>query len=322
MASNVQEQLEPETAKFVEALEAKGDAPIYTLTPEQARQVLEEAQSLPVDKREVEIEEISIPGLYGDTQLFFFRPPQHEGPLPVIMYFHGAGWIMGSPNTHDRLVRELAVGCESAVVFVHYTRSPEAKYPQPIEECYAAAKYIYENSIKHNLDVSKFVVAGDSVGGNITIGVTMLAKERKGPSIDFQALFYPVTNGELTSESYNKFAEGPWLTKAGMEWFWNAYQPNKDERKKPLASPINADLKQLEGLPSALVITAENDVLRDEGEAYAHKLMQAGVETSAVRILGTMHDFMMLNALAKTEATKTAFAIAIGAIRKALGKTN
>jgi len=235
-----------------------------------------------------------------------------------VMYFHGGGWILGSKNTHDRLIREIANGANVALVFVNYTPSPEAKYPVPIEQAYAATKYIAENGKKMNLDSARLAVVGDSVGGNMATVVAMLAKQRGGPRIAYQVMFYPVTDANFETRSYREFANGPWLTKAAMEWFWNAYAPDVAARKNPTASPLQASLDELSGLPPALVITDENDVLRDEGEAYADKMMQAGVSVTAVRYLGAIHDFVMLNAISDTTAARSAIQLANMTLRNAL----
>ena len=311
--------LEKTINDFIDEIASMGGPPLYKLTPTEARAVLDKVQSFPVEKPIVKIEDKKIPcGPKGEVSIRIIRPQNVTEKLPVIMYFHGGGWILGSAETHDRLVRELAVGSNAAVVFVNYSRSPEAKFPVAIEEAYAATKYIAEHGQEFNLDSSRLVVAGDSVGGNMTIVVNLLAKERKGPKIDFQAIFYPVTSADLNTASYKEFADGPWLTKAAMEWFWNAYEPDVAARKKPLLSPLHATIDQLKGLPPALIITDENDVLRDEGEEFAHRLMQADVPVSAIRILGTNHDFMLLNPLAKTPPTRVAITLANNYLHKAL----
>ena len=311
--------LEKTTEAFIDKLASSGAPPIYKLTPTQARDVIENLQSVMVEKPQVKIEERKIPcGPNGEVSIRILRPQNATEKLPVIMFFHGAGWVMGSANTHDRLVRELTIGANAATVFVNYSRSPETKFPIANEECYAATKYITEHARELNLDASHLAVAGDSVGGNMAIAVTLMAKERDGPKIDYQILFYPVTSAGLNTPSYQQFADGPWLTKPAMEWFWNAYEPDTNKRKNFLLSPLEASIDQLKGLPPALVITAENDVLRDEGEAYAHRLMQAGVVVTAVRFLGTTHDFAMLNALAKTPAAQGAIALASKHLHQAL----
>jgi acetyl esterase len=313
-------RLDPKIRKFIEELDAKGGEPIYKLSPADARKVLENLQSQPVRKLDAKIEDLTIPG--GPTKevsIRIVRPANYAGgPLPVVMYFHGGGWILGSKNTHDRLIREIANGANAALVFVNYTPSPEAKYPVPIEQAYAATKYIAENGKKMNLDSARLAVVGDSVGGNMATVVAMLAKQRGGPRIAYQVLFYPVTDANFETRSYREFANGPWLTKAAMEWFWNAYAPDVAERKNPTASPLQASLDELSGLPPALVITDENDVLRDEGEAYADKMMQAGVSVTAVRYLGAIHDFVMLNAISDTTAARSAIQLANMHLRNAL----
>lgn len=313
-------RLDPKIRMFIEALNAKGGPPLYKLSPADARKVLENIQSQPVKKLDAKIEDLTIPG--GPTKeisIRIVRPANYtSGALPVVMYFHGGGWILGSKNTHDRLIREIANGANVALVFVNYTPSPEAKYPVPIEQAYAATKYIAENGRKMNLDSSRLAVVGDSVGGNMATVVAMLAKQRRGPRIAYQVLFYPVTDANFDTMSYREFADGPWLTKAAMEWFWNAYAPDVAARKNPTASPLQASLDELSGLPPALVITDENDVLRDEGEAYADKMMQAGVSVTAVRYLGAIHDFVMLNPISDTPAARSAIQLANSTLRKAL----
>ncbi|WP_266180368.1 alpha/beta hydrolase [Dyella humicola] len=299
--------LEPATQKFIDGLAAAGGPPIYTLTPDQARKVLDDAQSGPVNVSAAHIEDRTIPvGPKGTTRIRIIRPDDVGGVSPVVMYYHGAGWVMGDVKTHDRLVRELANGTKATVVFVDYDRSPEAQYPIAIEEDYAATKYVAEHAKELNVDASRMAIAGDSVGGNMVAVVSLLDKERKGPAIKAQLLFYPVTDASMSDVSYAQFADGPWLTKAGMKWFWNAYLPDVSKRMDPHVSPLNASLEQLSGLPPALIITDENDVLRDEGEAYARKLSEAGVRVTSTRYSGTIHDFVMLNALADTPAARAA----------------
>jgi acetyl esterase len=311
--------LEPKTQAFLDQLAAAGGPPIYKLTPDQARNVLAGAQSGPVSKPAADIEDrvISV-GPKGSTRIRIIRPHGNKERLPVVMYFHGAGWVMGDVNTHDRLMREIADGAQVAVVFVDYDRSPENHYPVAIEEDYAATKYVAEHPDEFNVDANRLAIAGDSVGGNMTAVVSLLAKERKGPAIRFQLLFYPVTDANFDNGSYNTFADGPWLTKEGMKWFWNAYLPDVSKRKDPHVSPLQASLEQLKGLPPALIITDENDVLRDEGEAYAKKLSEAGVRVTATRYLGTIHDFVLLNAIADTPAPRAAIKQATDALKDAL----
>jgi acetyl esterase len=232
------------------------------------------------------------------------------------VYFHGGGLVLGNFGTHERLVRELAEQTGAAFVFVNDTPSPGAHYPLAIEEAHAATVWLAEHGAQYGLDGTRMAVAGDSVGGDMTAAVTLLAKERGGPATRFQARFYPVT----LADSYDEFADGPWLTRRRMKWFRDAYTPDPARRIEPTASPLLASLEQLADLPPALIITDEADVLRDEGEAYGRKLRQAGVDVTAVRYEGIFHDVMMLNALAETNATQAAIAQAAQALRAALSK--
>ncbi|HEX5573934.1 MAG TPA: alpha/beta hydrolase, partial [Nitrososphaeraceae archaeon] len=207
---------------------------------------------------------------------------------------------------HERLVREIANKANVVVVFVNYILSPEAKYPTALEQVYAVANWVAQNGQSINVDSSRLAVVGDSVGGNLTAALTLLAKERGGPSIRFQVLFYPVTDSNFDTSSYRKYAEGYWLTREGMKWFWNNYTSNETNRKEPTVSPLQASIEQLSGLPPGLLINGENDVLCDEGEAYALKLLRAGVRMTAVRYHGTIHDFVMLNPITNDPAPRGA----------------
>jgi acetyl esterase len=311
--------LDPQVASFLQSISQAKTTPIYTLSPSDARRVLREAQKdtdnslLPVKIRRVTAHKNS----KNKVVLEIIRPIKSRGPLPVILYFHGGGWILGDSCTHARLIRHLAYGANAAVVFVNFTPSPEAHYPLPIEQAYGALTYIAHNGTRLNLDPTRIAVAGDSAGGNMATVVALLAKERGGPRVLYQALFYPVTDAGMNTASYNQFQEGLWLTKKAMEWFWNAYAPTKSQRELYTISPLQASTDQLKGMPPTLIITAENDVLRDEGEAYAHKLMQADVPVTALRMLGTIHDFMMLEILKNTAATKNALRLASDKLKEA-----
>src|SRR5215475_15971198 len=319
MAKRNKPILEPTTRAFIDALEASGGKPIYTLSYADARKVLEDAQAINVKKLPAEIEEKVFPvGPTGQVSVRIYRPPNAKGSLPVVMYFHGGGWVLGSKNTHDRLVRDLVNGTNAAFVFVSYTPSPEAQFPVPVEQCYAATKYVAEHGKELGLDSTRLALAGESVGGYTTAVVAQLAKERNGPTVRYQVLMYPVTDSSMSQPSYEEFADGPWLTKTGMAWFWDAYAPNKADRKKTMASPLSATIEQLKGLPPALVITDENDILRDEGEQYARKLIQGGVDVTAIRYLATIHDFVMLNGLADTPAAQSAIQLAAEKLAVAL----
>ncbi|MGW5640117.1 alpha/beta hydrolase [Streptomyces sp. NPDC003832] len=297
--------LEQDAQAFADA--AAKNPPIYTLSYEDARKALDTAQSGPTDKPPADISHRTLPvGPTGEVSVRIVRPAGVSGQLPAVVYFHGGGWILGNENTHDRLVRQIANGARAAVVFVNYTPSPEARYPVAIEQAYAATKWVAEHGEDLNIDGSRLAVAGDSVGGNMTAAVTLMAKQRGGPTLRQQVLLYPVTDANFDTGSYREFADGPWLTRKAMQWFWDAYAPNEKDRREILASPLRASLNQLTDLPKALVITDEADVLRDEGEAYAAKLRAAGNDITTVRYPGIIHDFAMLNALGDTNAAQAA----------------
>ncbi|AUJ61383.1 MULTISPECIES: alpha/beta hydrolase [Bacillus amyloliquefaciens group] len=308
-------QLEKAAQEFAEA--TANPPYLFDLGPEKGREAVDEVQSDPIDKLPVDIEDIMISGgPSGQVSVRIMRPQNAPAHLPVIVYIHGAGWVFGNEHTHDRLIRELAVGAQAAIVFPNYTLSPEAKYPTAIEEIYAVVKWAAENGRENGMIPESLTIAGDSVGGNMTAAVTLMAKARGDLNIRQQLLFYPVTDASFDTESYQQFATGYFLRKDAMMWFWDQYTNNSDERAEITASPLRATAEQLQGLPPALIITAEADVLRDEGEAYANKLREAGVPVTAVRFQGIIHDFVMLNALAKTEAARGAIDLAATWLRK------
>jgi acetyl esterase len=293
---------------------------LYELGPDGARKVLDDIQAAPIDKPDVDEKWITVPAEVGDVRVRIVKPVGATGSLPTVLYVHGGGWILGNGGTHDRLIRELAVGADAAVVFVEYDRSPEARYPVAIEQAYATAQWVTREGAAEGLDASNLVVAGDSVGGNMTAVLAILAKQRGDVTFLHQSLYYPVTDAGQDTESYRTYADGPYLTAKAMAWFWDAYLPEKDKRGDITASPLRASLDDLAGLPPAFVIVDENDVLRDEGEAYARRLIEAGVPTTSVRYNGTMHDFMMLNPVRSTNAATGAVEQAIAVLRKALGQ--
>jgi acetyl esterase len=303
--------LEPASQAFVEAT---AEPPLYELTPDEARAVLDEVQAAPIDKLPVEERWMTVPAEVGDVRVRIVWPRHHE-PLPVILYMHGGGWVAGNAGTHDRLVRELAVGAGAAVFFVEYDRSPEARYPVAIEQGYATAQWITREGSSWGLDSSRIAVAGDSVGGNMTAALTLMARDRGDVRFVHQSLYYPVTDAAMDTDSYAQFAEGYYLTAKAMESSWDAYAPDVEQRSEPYASPLRAELA---GLPPAHVIVDEVDVLRDEGEAYAARLRDAGVAVTTARYDGVTHDFMMLNPLTHTRAARAAVAQAVSALRGAL----
>jgi len=313
--------LEPVTRKFIESLAAQRGKPVYTLSIAEARKFLDNTQTQQtVEKLPAEIEQRTLQcGPTGKTSIRIVRPAQTSGTLPCVVYFHGGGWVMGNFDTHDRLVREIVNGTQAAVVFCEYAPSPEAQYPVAIEQAYAVTKYIAERGGEFNLDGNNLAVAGDCAGGNMATVVSSLAKERGGPRIGCQVLFNPITDCNLDTGSYREFGEGGLLTKQAMELFLNSYAPDPSVRKQPTVSPLQASTDQLRGLPNTLLFTCENDVVRDEGEAYARKLTQAGVSVCCLRCQGTIHDFVVLNALAGTPVTRTAIQCANQTLRESFG---
>jgi acetyl esterase/lipase len=287
---------------------------LYELTPAEARKVLDDVQAAPIEKLPVEDRWITVPADVGDVRVRIVRPSGAAGMLPAILYMHGGGWVLGNAATHDRLVRELAAGAGAAVVFVEYDRSPEAHYPVAIEQGYATARWIMREGAANGLDPSRIAIAGDSVGGNMTAAITLMAAYRGDVRFVHQSLYYPVTDAAMDTGSYEQFAEGYYLTAKAMAWFWDAYAPDAEQRSDPYASPLRASEEQLSEVPPALVIVDEADVLRDEGEAYAARLRTAGVPVIAVRYDGAVHDFMMLNPLSGTCATRGAIAQAVSVL--------
>lgn len=305
------------TQAFLDTLAAAGGPPLESLSPEEARSVLVEAQkgaTLPPAK--VEEKTIRVDG--KALTLTIVRPEDARGVLPAFMFFHGGGWILGDYPTHERFVRDLVVDSGAAAVFVNYTPSPEARYPVAINEAYAATRWVAENGAQIRVDGSRLAVVGNSVGGNMATVVALMARQNGGPALRGQVLFWPVTNASFENASYDRFAEGHFLTRPLMRWFWDAYTTDPAERREILASPLLATPEQLAGLPPALIITAEHDVLRDEGEAYGRKLDEAGVPTVVTRYNGMIHDFGLLNALSTLPGTRAALHQASEEIRTRL----
>ncbi|MFC5528226.1 alpha/beta hydrolase [Cohnella yongneupensis] len=306
--------LEPEAQKVAD--ETAKPPYLYDLGPQKARKQLDKTQARPVKMLPADIQNATIKGgPTGKVSVTIVRPKQAKGNLPVVLYSHGGGWVTGNFGTHERLVRELAVRSNSVVIFVNYSLSPEAKYPTAIKEIYAALQWVAGHGSKYGMDPTKIIVAGDSVGGNMSTAVAILAKQLGGPTISKQLMFYPVTDASFDTPSYKQFAEGYYLRRDVMQWFWDQYTTDPTQRAQITASPLRATTEQLQGLPPAMIITGQADVLRDEGEAYANKLRKAGVRVAQARMQGTIHDFVMLNSLADTAATRSAMALAVAFLR-------
>ncbi|MGW1027157.1 alpha/beta hydrolase [Streptomyces sp. NPDC002577] len=257
-------------------------------------------------------------GPTGHVRVQVVKPADSVGEIPVVLFLHGLGWVLGDATTHERLVREFALGTDAAVVFVEYERAPEARYPVAVEQCYAVAKWIYERGGEIGLDGSRMAAVGDSAGGNLVAALTLLAKERGEVQLVQQVLFCPVTDADFDTPSYREFAQGYFLGRETMRWFWDQYLPEGRRRCEATASPLRASLEQLTGLPPALVVTGEADVLRDEGEAYAAKLRAAGVPVVSMRYHGTIHGFMVLDPLRGTDAARAALIQALDTVHVAL----
>ncbi|MBO1538679.1 alpha/beta hydrolase [Pseudomonas sp. OA65] len=299
--------VEHNTQAFLDALNAGTGKPLEQLSPKDARAVLVGAQAgvkLTLPKADVSEKTIKVDG--QSISLTIVRPAGVKGELPVFMFFHGGGWVLGDFPTHERLVRDLVAGSGAVAVFVNYTPSPEAHYPVAINQAYAATKWVAEHGKEINVDGKRLAVAGNSVGGNMAAVVALMAKDKGTPAIRFQALLWPVTDASFETASYNQFAEGHFLSKNMMKWFWDNYTTDAGQRSEIYASPLRATTAQLKGLPPALVQTAEADVLRDEGEAYARKLDAAGVPVTAVRYNGMIHDYGLLNVVSQVPAVRSA----------------
>ncbi|MFE5581530.1 alpha/beta hydrolase [Kitasatospora sp. NPDC056531] len=313
----VQPVLEPAAAAFAEA--TTRPPYLFELPPAEGRKAVEEMHGCGIAKAVIEEEWITVPGgPTGSVRVRIVKPACTEGTLPVILYLHGAGWVFDGARTHDRLVRELAVGVEAAVVFPEYALSPEARYPVAIEQNYAVAQWVVRQGAAKGMDGTRIAVAGDSAGGNMAIALTLMANERGDVPLVYQLLFSPVTDAAFDTGSYHQFATGYFLRRDGMRWFWDQYTTDEAERARITASPLRASTEQLIGLPPALIITAEADVLRDEGEAYAGKLRAAGVPVVSVRFTGAIHDFVVLDALRGTCAAEAAITLAADTLRAAL----
>lgn len=310
--------LEPAAQEFVKAT---AQPPyLFQVGPAAGRKIVNDVQEGEgVVKPDIDEEWVTIPGgPTGEVKARIVKPRGAGQKLPVILYIHGAGWVFGNAGTHDRLVRELAVGAGAAVVFPEYDLSPEVRYPVAIEQNWTVAQWVVNEAVSRGLDASRIAVAGDSVGGNMSAALTLMAKQRGGLHLRQQVLFYPVTDAAFDTESYHQFSTGYFLRRDAMQWFWDQYTTSEAERAEVTVSPLRASPDQLAGLPPALVITAEADVLRDEGEAYAAKLRQAGVPVVQVRFGGIIHDFVMLDALRNTYAAQAAMRMAIDTLKAAL----
>ncbi|GFK92429.1 Carboxylesterase NlhH [Fundidesulfovibrio magnetotacticus] len=311
--------LDPVTAAWLKARQDANLPPVDTLPVDAARMGLETAQAQPVDKPRALSDDVTIPGgPTGAVPVRVLRPSGTQGRLPALVYMHGGGWVLGSPDTHDRLGRDLVQALNMAVVMVRYARAPEARYPVALEQCHAVVSWLAEHGEVLGLDSSRLAVGGDSSGGNLAAATAILAKRRGGPDLRSQALIYPVTDAACDTPSYERFAEGPHLTRGAMRWYWDQYCPDEADKAQDTASVLRADPEALTGLPPALVLTAEVDVLRDDGERYARLLTRAGVEVQALRLLGALHGCAAQNPLAATPPARAAVAAVAAFVRRCM----
>lgn len=290
---------------FLKKLNSAGGKPMEELSPNEARQILTSLQkSVDLELPPAKVSTIKISQDDQNVDLTVVHPAGVDKTAPAFMFFHGGGWVLGDFPTHERFVRDLVAYSGAAAVFVNYTPSPEAQYPVAINQAYAATKWVAESGQEIRVDGNRLALVGNSVGGNMAAVVALMAKDRGGPDIRFQALMWPVTDADFDTESYHDYAEGRFLTRKMMKWFWDNYTTDPNERSEIYASPLRAMTEELRGLPPALIQTAGNDVLRDEGEEYARKLDAAGVEVIAVRYSSMIHDWGLLNPISQVPAVR------------------
>jgi acetyl esterase/lipase len=303
---------------FLKVLNSSDGPPLETLPPLEAREVLVQAQaSVPVDLSGIEESEKTITTDGYTIKLDIVRPEGVKGKLPVFIFIHGGGWVLGDFPTHKRMVRDLVVLTGFAGVFVNYTPTPDARYPQAINEIYAATKWVAEHGEEIEVDGKNLAVVGNSVGGNMTAVTALKAKEKGGPAINLHIMMWPVADANFETESYQQFGEKRFLTTPLMQWMFDLYV-TEAQRQEIYVSPLQATVEQLKGLPPALIQVAESDILRDEGEAYGRKLDEAGVKVTTVRYDGMIHDFGLLNGLAEEPAVRSLFEHAAAELKKYL----
>lgn len=303
---NTDTRIDPQIRSFLAKIN-KDSSPFWELPQPKPQDVLTGLQSqTPVDMTGVTTTEKTITQDGRSVKLYIMKPEHVSGKPGVLFFIHGGVWIVGNFENHQRLLRDIVVGSGQIGVFVEYTPLPAAKFPTQLDECYAALKWVSEHAGEFGADGSRIAVAGNSVGGNMTAALSLMSKDRKGPKISYQVLLIPATDASVDTASYHEYGTGRFLARAFMKYGWDLYAPDAKTRNNPYVSPLRAAADELKDLPPALVITAENDPLRDEGEAYARKLKGAGVSVDAVRYNGTIHDFVLLNALRQLPSTEAA----------------
>jgi acetyl esterase len=284
--------VEPQTQQILDQLAALGGPPLHTMQVIEARRMMENLRALAAAGPEVgAVEDRRVPGPAGEIPVRLYRPAG-DGPFPALVWFHGGGWVLGDLDGADATCRELANAAGCVVVSVDYRLAPESKFPAAADDCYAATRWVADNAAALHVDATRVAVGGDSAGGNLTAVTALRSRDLGAPALRFQLLVYPVTDATSESPSYAENGEGYLLTRDSMQWFWNHYLRGDTDRADPYASPLRA--ASLAGLPPALVITAEFDPLRDEGEAYGRRLRDAGVRATISRYPGTIHGFFSM----------------------------
>jgi acetyl esterase len=299
-------RIDPQVRAFLAEIN-KDPSPFWELPQPKPQEILTGLQNMtPVDMSGVTTTEQTITQDGLSVKIYIMKPEHITGKPGVLLFIHGGVWIVGNFENHQRLLRDLVVGSGQVGVFVEYTSLPEARFPTQLDQSYAVLKWVAAHAEEFGADGSRIAVAGNSVGGNMAAALTIMAKDRNGPKISFQALLIPATDASVDTGSYHEYGEQRFLARAFMKYGWDLYAPDAKTRDNPYVSPLRASIDELKGLPPALVITAENDPLRDEGEAYARKLKEAGVTVAAARYNGTIHDFVLLNAIRNVPSTEAA----------------
>lgn len=310
--------LDPQVQGLLDMMAATGSPPLSAMSIEDARAGLTSMAAMAGEPQDVSsVEDRAIPGPGGQIPVRIYTP-KGAGPFPVLVYFHGGGWVLGNIDSHDAVCRVLTNLADCITISVDYRLAPEHKFPAAPEDCYAATRWAADNADTFNGDAQRIAVGGDSAGGNLTAVVALMARDRGGPRLVYQLLMYPVTDHyTLNTPSARENATGYFLTADDMVWFWDLYVTSEDDTKHPHASPLRA--QDLSNLPPAMVITAEYDPLRDEGEMYANRLREAGNQVTAKRYNGVIHGFVSFRGM--VDQGKQALEDAAAGLREAFGKS-
>ena len=309
--------LDPQAQRLIDAMAALNLKPLEESTPDEARESIRtRTAALGPFEDVAAVADHRVPVEGGEITVRAYSSGG-RGPHPALVYYHGGGWVIGDLYTHDGLCRSLANAARCVVLSVDYRLAPESKYPVPVEDSYAALRWVVRNAARLGIDPRRVAVGGDSAGGNLATVVALMARERRGPDLVHQILIYPVTDHDLNTQSYIDNGTGYVLTREGMRWFWNHYLAREAEGREPYASPLRA--ASLAGLPPALVITAEYDPLRDEGEAYAARLRDAGVPVTLTRYPGMFHGFVRMTRF--LDHARTALDEITGSLQKAFANS-